>query len=148
MISFSPNFACWLKDSVLSNLLKDLFGVFFMSIFLNHFHRLREKQEEVQEMATLLDERGKEVAHQRKELQVAVIALRGVGGVLWSSHGDLTHHPLLQAVQEENRLLRVQIQEIKQENGKQVFLQITKFTVLKSETLYVLYALCLRSNFE
>ncbi|XP_070606133.1 kinectin isoform X8 [Erythrolamprus reginae] len=58
----------------------------------DHEAILREKQEEVQEMATLLDERGKEVAHQRKELQ---------------------------AVQEENRLLRAQIQEIKQENSKQ-----------------------------
>ncbi|XP_013912176.1 PREDICTED: coiled-coil domain-containing protein 175 [Thamnophis sirtalis] len=63
----------------------------------DHEAILREKQEEVQEMATLLDERGKEVAHQRKELQ---------------------------AVQEENRLLRAQIQEIKQENGKQESLVI------------------------
>lgn len=109
---------------------------------------MREKQEEVQEMATLLDERGKEVAHQRKELQVPVTALRGTGGVLWSGHRDLRHYPLLQAVQEENRLLRAQIQEIKQENGKQVFLQITKFTELKSETVDVLHALCLRSHFE
>ncbi|XP_032092031.1 kinectin isoform X3 [Thamnophis elegans] len=62
----------------------------------DHEAILREKQE-VQEMATLLDERGKEVAHQRKELQ---------------------------AVQEENRLLRAQIQEIKQENGKQESLVI------------------------
>uniref|UniRef100_A0A098LZ67 Kinectin 1 n=1 Tax=Hypsiglena sp. JMG-2014 TaxID=1550645 RepID=A0A098LZ67_9SAUR len=63
----------------------------------DHEAILREKQEEVQEMATLLDERGKEVAHQRKELQ---------------------------AVQEENRLLRAQIQEIKQENSKQESLVI------------------------
>ncbi|XP_058018968.1 kinectin isoform X4 [Ahaetulla prasina] len=63
----------------------------------DHEAILREKEEEVQEMATLLDERGKEVAHQRKELQ---------------------------AVQEENRLLRAQIQEIKQENSKQESLVI------------------------
>ncbi|XP_070798755.1 kinectin isoform X8 [Pituophis catenifer annectens] len=63
----------------------------------DHEAILREKQEEVQEMATLLDERGKEVAHQRKELQ---------------------------AVQEENRLLRAQIQEIKHENSKQESLVI------------------------
>uniref|UniRef100_J3S8Z7 Kinectin-like n=1 Tax=Crotalus adamanteus TaxID=8729 RepID=J3S8Z7_CROAD len=70
----------------------------------DHEAILREKQEEVQEMATLLDERGKEVAHQRKELQ---------------------------AVQEENRLLRVQIQEIKQENGKQESLAIRNEQLLQ-----------------
>ncbi|XP_039175481.1 kinectin isoform X2 [Crotalus tigris] len=70
----------------------------------DHEAILREKQEEVQEMAKLLDERGKEVAHQRKELQ---------------------------AVQEENRLLRVQIQEIKQENGKQESLAIRNEQLLQ-----------------
>uniref|UniRef100_A0A8C6VQZ7 Kinectin 1 n=1 Tax=Naja naja TaxID=35670 RepID=A0A8C6VQZ7_NAJNA len=70
----------------------------------DHEAILREKQEEVQEMATLLDERGKEVAHQRKELQ---------------------------AVQEENRLLRAQIQEIKQENGKQESLVIRNEQLLQ-----------------
>uniref|UniRef100_A0A2D4L6M7 Ribosome receptor lysine/proline rich domain-containing protein n=1 Tax=Micrurus paraensis TaxID=1970185 RepID=A0A2D4L6M7_9SAUR len=70
----------------------------------DHEAILREKQEEVQEMATLLDERGKEVARQRKELQ---------------------------AVQEENRLLRAQIQEIKQENGKQESLVIRNEQLLQ-----------------
>uniref|UniRef100_A0A6B2F8I6 Ribosome receptor lysine/proline rich domain-containing protein n=1 Tax=Bothriechis nubestris TaxID=1766655 RepID=A0A6B2F8I6_9SAUR len=70
----------------------------------DHEAILREKQEEVQEMATLLDERGKEVAHQRKELQ---------------------------AVQEENRLLRGQIQEIKQENGRQESLAIRNEQLLQ-----------------
>ncbi|XP_026525989.1 kinectin isoform X6 [Notechis scutatus] len=70
----------------------------------DHEAMLREKQEEVQEMATLLDERGKEVAHQRKELQ---------------------------AVQEDNRLLRVQIQEIKQENSKQESLVIRNEQLLQ-----------------
>ncbi|KAJ6657993.1 hypothetical protein lerEdw1_001652 [Lerista edwardsae] len=54
---------------------------------------LKAKQEEVQKAETLLDEKGQEVAHQRKEFQ---------------------------AVQEENRLLRAQVQEIKQENGDQM----------------------------
>uniref|UniRef100_A0A8C5WW47 Kinectin 1 n=1 Tax=Laticauda laticaudata TaxID=8630 RepID=A0A8C5WW47_LATLA len=69
----------------------------------DHEAILREKQE-VQEMATLLDEREKEVAHQRKELQ---------------------------AVQEENRLLRAQIQEIKQENSKQESLVIRNEQLLQ-----------------
>ncbi|XP_026554468.1 kinectin isoform X5 [Pseudonaja textilis] len=70
----------------------------------DHEAILREKQEEVQEMAALLDERGKEVALQRKELQ---------------------------AVQEENRLLRAQIQEIKQENSKQESLVIRNEQLLQ-----------------
>ncbi|XP_060119149.1 kinectin [Heteronotia binoei] len=55
---------------------------------------LKEKQGEIHKMEALLDERGKEMAEQQKELQ---------------------------AIQEENQLLRVQIQEIKQENEEQVF---------------------------
>ncbi|XP_063146553.1 kinectin isoform X2 [Candoia aspera] len=70
----------------------------------DHEAILREKQEEMQKMATLLDERGKEVAHQRKELQ---------------------------AVQEENRLLRAQIQEIKRENGEQESLAIRNEQLLQ-----------------
>ncbi|ETE73517.1 Kinectin [Ophiophagus hannah] len=97
----------------------------------DHEAILREKQEEVQEMATLLDERGKEVAHQRKELQVPVMALRGAGGVLSSGQRYLKHYPLLQAVQEENRLLRAQIQEIKQENSKQESLVIRNEQLLQ-----------------
>ncbi|XP_054826554.1 kinectin [Eublepharis macularius] len=53
---------------------------------------LKGKQGELHKLEYLLDERGKEGAQQRKELQ---------------------------SVQEENRLLRAQIQEIKQENGEQ-----------------------------
>ncbi|KAM6462564.1 kinectin isoform 14-T15 [Liasis olivaceus] len=70
----------------------------------DHEATLREKQEEMQKMLTLLDERGKEVAHQRKELQ---------------------------AVQEENRLLRAQIQEIKRENGKQESLALRNEQLLQ-----------------
>ncbi|XP_053251199.1 kinectin isoform X5 [Podarcis raffonei] len=65
---------------------------------------LKTKQEEMQKMEILLDERGKEVSHQRKELQV---------------------------VQEENRLLRAQIQEIKQENGEQESLAIKNEQLLQ-----------------
>ncbi|XP_060127037.1 kinectin isoform X11 [Zootoca vivipara] len=65
---------------------------------------LKTKQEEMQKMEILLDERGKEVSHQRKELQV---------------------------VQEENRLLRAQIQEIKQENGEQESLAIRNEQLLQ-----------------
>ncbi|CAI5764781.1 Kinectin 1 [Podarcis lilfordi] len=65
---------------------------------------LKMKQEEMQKMEILLDERGKEVSHQRKELQV---------------------------VQEENRLLRAQIQEIKQENGEQESLAIRNEQLLQ-----------------
>nr|XP_028586824.1 kinectin isoform X1 [Podarcis muralis]XP_028586913.1 kinectin isoform X1 [Podarcis muralis] len=65
---------------------------------------LKTKQEEMQKMEILLDERGKEVSHQRKELQV---------------------------VQEENQLLRAQIQEIKQENGEQESLAIRNEQLLQ-----------------
>ncbi|XP_066485885.1 kinectin isoform X2 [Tiliqua scincoides] len=65
---------------------------------------LKVKQEEVQKVETLLDERGKEFAHQRKEFQ---------------------------AVQEENRLLRAQVQEIKQENGEQESLAIRNEQLLQ-----------------
>ncbi|XP_033025719.1 kinectin isoform X9 [Lacerta agilis] len=65
---------------------------------------LKTKQEEMQKMEILLDERGKEVSHQRKELQVA---------------------------QEENRLLRAQIHEIKQENGEQESLAIRNEQLLQ-----------------
>ncbi|XP_061468450.1 kinectin isoform X2 [Rhineura floridana] len=68
---------------------------------------LKGKQEEVQRMEILLDERGKEVSHQRKELQAA---------------------------QEENQLLRAQIQEIKQENGEQESLAIRNEQLLQLVT--------------
>nr|XP_056707155.1 kinectin [Euleptes europaea] len=53
---------------------------------------LKGKQGEIHKMEALLDERGKETAQRQKELQT---------------------------IQEENRLLRAQIQEMKQENGEQ-----------------------------
>ncbi|XP_015262911.1 PREDICTED: kinectin [Gekko japonicus] len=53
---------------------------------------LKGKEGEIHKMEALLDERGEEMAQQRKELQ---------------------------AIQEENQSLRVQIQEIKRENGEQ-----------------------------
>ncbi|XP_053112063.1 kinectin isoform X15 [Hemicordylus capensis] len=68
---------------------------------------LKGKQEEMQKIEILLDERGKEVAHQRKELQI---------------------------VQEENRLLRAQIQELKQENGEQESLAIRNEQLLQLVT--------------
>nr|XP_016852757.1 PREDICTED: kinectin isoform X3 [Anolis carolinensis] len=65
---------------------------------------LRGKQEEVQKMEALLDERGKEVAQHRKELQV---------------------------VQEENQLLRAQIQERNQGNNEQESLAVKNEQLLQ-----------------
>ncbi|XP_067319189.1 kinectin isoform X7 [Anolis sagrei] len=65
---------------------------------------LKGKQEEVQKMEALLDERGKEVAQHRKELQV---------------------------VQEENQLLRAQIQERNQGNNEQESLAVKNEQLLQ-----------------
>ncbi|KAH0620276.1 hypothetical protein JD844_020423 [Phrynosoma platyrhinos] len=65
---------------------------------------LKGKQEEVQKMEALLNERGKEVAHHRKELQ---------------------------AVQEENQLLKAQIQKRNQGNNEQESLAVRNEQLLQ-----------------